>query len=155
MSQRSRRQDPYPWTWEMPLAVIVALLVLISFGVHLGRAVANVLAGCGWRFPSRVNLFNSLPVVLRGDAGAGLADLHGPAASPASLLMFVAATELILLAATVALIKLGLDRWGPGRMKGVATPGEAEKLLGVTRLRRSRRIIRPDLYGKRRQGLWR
>ena len=42
MSQRSRRQDPYPWTWEMPLAVILAVLVLISFGVHLGRAVANV-----------------------------------------------------------------------------------------------------------------
>ena len=28
-------------------------IVLISFGVHLGRAVANVLAGCDWRFPSR------------------------------------------------------------------------------------------------------
>ena len=155
MSQRSRRQDPYPWTWEMPLAVILAVLVLISFGVHLGRAVANVLAGSDWRFPSRGNLFSSLPAVLRGDAGAGLVDLHGPVASPSSLLMCVAATELILLAATVVLIKWGLDRWGPGRMKGVATPGEAEKLLGVTRLRRSRRIIRPDLYGKRRQGLWR
>jgi hypothetical protein len=155
MSQRSRRQDPYPWTWEMPLAVILAVFVLISFGVHLGRAVANVVAGCDWRFPSRANLFSSLPAVLHGDAGAGLVDLHGPGASPSSLLMCVAATELILLAATMALIKLGLDRWGPGRMKGVATPGEAEKLLGATRLRRSRRIIRPDLYGKRRQGLWR
>ena len=49
MSQRSRRRDPYPWTWEMPLAIISAVLVLISFGVHLGRAVANVLAGCDWR----------------------------------------------------------------------------------------------------------
>jgi hypothetical protein len=153
MSQRSRRQDPYPWTWEIPLAVILGELVLISFGVHLGRAVANVLAGCDWRFPRRGNLFSSLPAVVRGDAGAGLVDLYGPGASPPSLLMCVAATELILLAATVALIKFGLDRWGPGRTKGLATPGEAEKLLGVTRLRRSRRIIRPDLYGKRRQGL--
>ena len=154
MSQRSRRHDPYPWTWEMPLAVILAVLVLISFGVHLGRAVANVLAGCDWGFPSRVNLFTSLPAVLRGDAGAGLVDLHGPGASPSNLLLCVAATELILLAAAVALIKLGMDRWGPGRTKGLATPGEAEKLLGVTRLRRSRRIIRPDLYGEPRQGLW-
>src|SRR4029450_13641880 len=92
--------------------------------------------------------------VLRGDAGAGLVDLHGPVASPSSLLMCVAATELILLAAPVALIKLGLDRWGPQRMKGVATPGEAEKLLGVTRLRRSRKIVRPDLYGKHWHGGW-
>ena len=155
MSQRSRRQDPYPWTWEMPLAAILAVLVLISFGVHLGRAVANVLAGCDWMFPSRVDLFSSLPAVLRGDAGAGLVDLHEPAASPLSLLMCIGATELILLAATVVLIKWGLDRWGPGRMRGVASSSEAESLLGVARLRRSRKIVRPDLYGKRRQGVWR
>ena len=155
MSQRSRRQDPYPWTWEMPLAVILAVFVLISFGVHLGRAVANLLAGSDWRFPSRVNLFSSLPAVLRGDAGAGLVDLYGPVASPSGLLTCVAATELILLAPTVFLIKYGFNRWGPGRTKGLATPGEAEKLLGVTRLRRSRRIIRSDLYGKHRRGVWR
>jgi hypothetical protein len=153
MSQRSRRQDPYPWTWEMPLAVILAILVLISFGVHLGRAVANVLVGCSRRFPSRVNLFSSLPAVLRGDAAAGLVHLHGPGASPSSLLMCVAATELILLAATVFLIKLILHRWEPGRMRGVATSSEAERRLGVTRLRRSRKIVRPDLYGKHRRGV--
>ena len=155
MSQRSRRQDPYPWTWEMPLAVILAVVVLISFGVHLGRAVANVLAGCDWRFPSLVNLFSSLPAVLRGDAGAGLVDLHGPGASASSLVICVGATELILLAATVILIKLGLDRWGPRRTRGVATSSEAERLLGVARLRRSRKIVRPDLYGKSRHGVWR
>ena len=153
MSQRSRRQDPYPLMWEMPLAVILAVVVLISFGVHLGRAVANVLAGCNWRFPSRVNLFSSLPAVLRGDAGAGLVDLHGPGASPSSLLMCVAAAELVLLITTVFLIKFGLDRWGPGRMRGVATSSEAERLLGVARLRRSRKIVRPDLYRRRRQGV--
>ena len=155
MNQRSRRQDPYPWTWEMPLAVILAVVVLISFGVHLGRAVANVLAGCGWRFPSRVDLFSSLPAVLRGDARAGLVDLHGPVASPSSLLMCIGTTELILLATTVLLIKWGLDRWGPGRTRGVATSSEAERLLGVARLRRSRKIVRPDLYGKDRHGVWR
>src|SRR5215211_1828609 len=106
MSQRSRRQDPYPWTSEVPLAVILAVLVVIIFGMHLGRAVANVLAGCDWRFPSRVDLFSSVPAVLRGDAGAGLVDLHGPGASPSNLLMCIAGTELILLAATVVLIKL-------------------------------------------------
>src|SRR5215216_1924325 len=126
MSERSRRHDPYPWIWEMPLAVFLAVLVLISIGVHLGRAVANVLAGCDWRFPSRVDLFSSLPAVLRGEAGAGLVDLRGPGASPSSLLLCVGATELILLAAVVLLIKLGLDRWGPGRMRGVATSSEAE-----------------------------
>jgi hypothetical protein len=155
MNQRSRRQDPYPWTWEILLAVILPVLGLISFGVHLGRAIANVLAGCDWSFPGRVDLFRSLPAVLRGDAGAGLVDLDGPGAPPSSLLVCVCSTELILLATTVLLIKFGFDRWGPGRMRGAATLGEAEQLLGITRLRRSRKIVRPDLYRKRRQGVWR
>jgi hypothetical protein len=155
MSQRSRRQDPYPLTWEIPAVIGVAILILVIFGAHLGRAVVNVLAGCDWVFPSRVVLFSSLPAVLRGDAGAGLVDLHGPGASPSSLLMCIGATELILLTTTGLLIKCGLDRWGPQRMKGIATPGEAEKVLGITRLRRSRKTIRPDLCQKRRNGVWR
>jgi hypothetical protein len=121
MSQRSRRHDPYPWTWEIPLVTVLAILVLIIFGAHLGRAIANVVAGSDWRFPTRVGLFSSLPGVLRGDAAAGLIDLDGPVASPSSLLMCIAATELILLAVTLSLLKWCLDRWGPGRMRGVAT----------------------------------
>jgi hypothetical protein len=152
MSQRSRRHDPYPWTWEVPLVTVFAILVLIIFGAHLGRAIANVVAGCDWRFPNRVDLFSSLPGVLRGDAAAGLISLDGPVASQSSLLMCVAATELILLAVTVLLLKWCLDRWGPGRMRGVATAGEAERLLGVARLKRNRRIVRPDLYRKDRHG---
>ena len=81
MSQRSRRHDPYPWTWEVPLVTVFAILVLIIFGAHLGRAIANVVAGCDWRFPNRVDLFSSLPGVLSGDAAAGLIDLDGPVAS--------------------------------------------------------------------------
>jgi hypothetical protein len=77
MSQRSRRHDPYPWTWEIPLATVLAILVLIIFGAHLGRAIANLVAGSDWRFPNRVDLFGSLPAVLRGDAAAGLIDLDG------------------------------------------------------------------------------
>ena len=152
MSQRSRRLDPYPWTWEIPLVTVLAILVLIILGAHLGRAIANLGAGADWRFPNRVDLVSSLPGVLRGDAVAGLIDLDGPVASPSTLLMCVAATELILLAVTGLLLKWGLDRWGPRRMRGVASAGEAERLLGVTRLRRNRRIVRPDLYRKDRHG---
>jgi hypothetical protein len=152
MSQRSRRHDPYPWTWEIPLVTVLAILVLISFGAHLGRAIANLVAGSDWRFPNRVDLFSSLPGVLSGDAAAGLIDLDGPVASSSSLLTCVAATELILLTVTLLLLKLGLDRWGPGRMRGVASAGEAERLLGLTRLRRNRRTVRPDLYRKDRRG---
>ena len=148
MTQRSRRQNPYPWTWEVPLGVGVAVLALFALGVQLGRAVANGLTGTGWTFPTAAQLFESLPGVLRGDAGAGLTGLHGDVASESTLLVCVVGTELILLALSVFLLKLGLDRWGPGRIRGMATVGEAERSLGVSRLRRVRSIVRPDLYGK-------
>jgi hypothetical protein len=67
MSQRSRRNDPYPWTWEIPLAAVLGVLVLIILGAHLGRAIANVFAGLDWSF--RIGgSFSSLLGVVRGDA---------------------------------------------------------------------------------------
>jgi hypothetical protein len=150
MSQQSRRRDPYPWTWEVPVGVVLVILLVLAGGVHLGRAIANVLAGAGWSFSPLVDLFSCLPAVLRGDAGAGLTGISGHLSSPVILRVCVLATELMLMAVCVFLLKLALQRWGPGRMKGMASWGEAERLLGVSRLRKVRAVVRPDLYGKRR-----
>jgi hypothetical protein len=150
MSQQSRRHDPYPWTWEIPVGIALVILLVLVCGVHLGRGIANVLTGAGWAFPGRVDLFKSLPDVLRGDAGAGLDDHDGYMPSPATLWTWTVVTEVMLLAVCVFVLKMVLDRWGPGRMRGMASRGEAERLLGVTRLRKVRSVVRPDLYGKRR-----
>jgi len=150
MSQQSRRHDPYPWTWEIPVGVALVILLVLVCGVHLGRGIANVLAGAGWAFPGHADLFRSLPDVLGGDAGAGLDDLNGSRSSPATLWTWVVLVEVMLLAVCVFALKMILDRWGPGRMRGVASRGEAERLLGATRLRKVRSVVRPDLYGKRR-----
>jgi hypothetical protein len=150
MSQQSRRRDPYPWTWEVPMGVVLVILLVLAGGVHLGRAIANVLAGAGWSFPALVDLFSSLPAVLRGDAGAGLAGLNGDRPSLMTFWVCLAATELMLMAVCVFVLKVVLKRWGPGRMKGMAISGEAERMLGVSRLRKVRAVVRPDLYGKRR-----
>jgi hypothetical protein len=147
MSQQSRRHDPYPWTWEIPLSIALVILMVLVCGVHLGRGIANVWAGAGWAFPRRVELFRSLPAVLRVDAAAGLDGLNGPLPSPSAVLTWAVATEVVLLAVGVWLSKLVLDRWGPGRPRGMASRGEAERLLGVTRLRKVRSVVRLDLYG--------
>lgn len=47
MSQQSRRHDPYRWTWEIPLGIVLVILMVLVCGVHLGRGIANVLAGAG------------------------------------------------------------------------------------------------------------
>ena len=149
MSQRSRRHNPYPWTWEIPTCVVVAILLVMVCGVHLGRAIANLVAGTDWVVPERADLFSSLPAVLQGDAGAGIHGLDSRLASSTALWTYIAATELILLIACAVFLKMVLDRWGPARMRGMASPAEAERLLGVRRLRRVRAVIRPDLYGNR------
>ena len=152
MSQQSRRRDPYPWTWEIPLGIVLVILMVLVCGVHLGRGIANVWAGAGWAFPTRVELFRSLPAVLGGDAAAGLDGLNGSLSSPSAVWMWAVVTEVMLLALSVLVLKLVLDRWGPGRLRGMASRGEAERLLGVTRLRKIRTVVRPDLYGKSRDG---
>jgi hypothetical protein len=149
MSQQSRRHDPYPWTWEIPVGIALVILLVLVCGIHLGRAIANVLAGAGWAFPGRIELFRSLPEVLLGDAGAGLTGL-GHLPSPMTLWVCVVATELMLIAVCVFLLKAVLARWGPARMRGMATSAEAERLLGLRHLRKVRAVVRPDLYGKRR-----
>ena len=146
MSQQSRRHDPYPWTWEIPLGIALVILMVLVCGVHLGRGIANVLAGAGWAFPTRVELFRSLPAVLAGDAAAGLDGLNGSVSSPSAVWMWVIATEVMLLAVSVLLLKLVVDRWGPGRMRGMASRGEAERLLGVTRLRKVRPVPAGPLW---------
>lgn len=161
--QRERRRDPYPWTWEVPLAVTLAALFVIVIGVQLGRSVANLVAGAGWTwpdanagaFPSPIGtaFWTSLPGVLGGHADAGLPtrapdDLAGRGLVWGTL----ALTELALLVAAIWLGVWGYQRWGPGRMRGMATATEAEKLLGVTRLRKVAGIVRPDLYGKHAPG---
>jgi hypothetical protein len=111
MSQQSRRRDPYPWTWEIPLGIVLVILMVLVCGVHLGRGIANVLAGAGWAFPTRVALFRILPAVLRGDAAAGLDGLHGSMSSPSAVRMWVVATEVMLLALSVLVLTLVVDRW--------------------------------------------
>ena len=150
-SQQARRRDPYPWTWELPLGVVVAVLLVAALAAHVGRAVANRIAGAGWAFPNRADLFTSLPALLAGDAAAGLPETTGPVATADALLAWVVVVQLLVLTAVLVALKVMFGRWGPGRMRGMASRHEAEQLLGRSRLRRNAPTIRPDLYPTRRR----
>lgn len=148
--QRSRRHDPYPFTWEIPAAIIVSSLLILVLGIHIGRAVANLLAGAGWGWPDRKELFSSLPGILGGDSGAGLPRSLRGGAGQTALWTSIGAFELLLLILLGWAFKIGLDRWGPHRVQGMATRAQAEQMLGRTRLRKASAVVRPDLYGKQR-----
>ncbi len=148
VSQRERRADPYPLTWEIPAAVFAGSLLALVLGVHLGRGLANLAAGAGWAWPVPTVLFSSAIGVLHGEPGAGLHDVT-PLAPPEALLAWVFAVELIVMVAHVVLIWLCLHRWGPNRTLGVASVDEARRLLGRQRLYTAGKVIRPDLYGRK------
>ena len=150
--QRSRRTNPYPFTWEIPLAQGLAALLLLLLGLQAGRSTANMLAGNGWHFVNRAKLFSSLGGIFDGDAAAGLANISDPAGG-GLLWACIGFLELVVLVASMVALKWGLDRWGPGRLQGMATRSEAEALLGTTRLRKHAKVIRPDLYGSSKEGI--
>lgn len=144
--QVERRQNPYPLTWEIPAGILATAALLFVLGVHLGRALANWSADAGWHWPAPTALFASLPAVLGGDADAGLDHALPAAASTGEVLGWVVAAEILVVIGLAAAAAYCLRRWGPGRLKGMATAAEAEAALGLSRLRRVRRVIRPDLY---------
>lgn len=147
--QQSRRGNPYPFTWEIPLGVLLAVVSLLVCGAQLGRTLANLITGSGWVFVPRERFFTSLLGVLSGDPRAGLGPLAHPASAVATW-AWIAAVEGILVAGCAVAGKAALDRWGPTRVLGMATRHEAERLMGRTRLRKSATVVRPDRYGPER-----
>jgi hypothetical protein len=147
--QTERRHTPYPFTWEIPAGTAAVAALLLVLGVHVGRAVANWSVGGGWRWPVASSLFSSLPAVLGGDADAGLGSALPTAATPDQVMGWVIAVEALVMILGLVIAIYSLRRWGPGRLKGMATPTEAEASLGLSRLRRVRHVIRPDLYTPR------
>lgn len=148
--QRERVEDQYPWTWEVPFALVCGLVGVGVVACQLGRSVANLFAGAGWRWPTPDRLVSSVPRILAGDAAAGLPGVH-QAASATTLWGWLTVVGLLMITATAVACLLAWRRWGPGRMRGVASVPEAHELLGVDRLYRVRHVVRPDLYPPGRQ----
>lgn len=147
--QQDRRANPYPWTWEIPTAVALMVVLVMTLAVHAARAIANAVAGAGWQLTVREELFTSLPGLLGGDAGAGLFGPSSRYASAGALWVWIVLTEVVVLVVVVLVLRWGLAQWGPGRVQGMATATESEQLLGISRLRRNAAIIRPDLHSKK------
>ena len=164
--QRERLKTPYPWTWEIPAAVTFVVLFGIVVGIQAGRTIANLVAGAGITWPAAGSaidgsgvavpspigaaFWTSLPGVLTGDAAAGLPTPLPDELAPSWLVWAaVSGVELLFLSLATWIGVKCYTRWGPGRMRGMASAAEAEQLLGLSRLRRVSALVRPDIYGKK------
>jgi hypothetical protein len=135
MLQADRRRDPYPFTWELPLGAFAVTLSLAGLGVQFGRAAAHWQAGAGWAWPRGRALLTSIPAIVTGHPTAGLEPQPSVVVGAAAVSGWIAVFETLLALALFATAILILRRWGPARLRGMATPAEAEATLGLRRLR--------------------
>lgn len=151
MSQRERRRNPYPWTWEPTAGVLTVLGLVVLVGLQTGRTLANGAATGRWRIAPVDTWATTVPALLAGDAAAGLESQPDVTAPPVVLWTLTGLVELLLLALTVLALRWGWRRWSPWRPHGFADPGDVERVLGLQRLRRTAHLIRPDLPHTRRR----
>jgi type IV secretion system protein VirD4 len=149
-SIRRERRDALPLTWELPAAAALAWVAVAAMLLPAGRGAAAWLTGAGWVWPENgAGLTASLAGLLTGHLAAGLttADATGlPASSPVYVVVVLA--EVVWLIVSLLAVGFWWRTWGPGMRQGLADRAEVEKVLGLSRIRRDRRVIRPDLYGK-------
>lgn len=142
------RADVGPSTWEIPAAFGLTWLVAAALILPGGRGAAGALFGGGWVWPQGSHaLVAAVGGLFTGDVAAGL--VVGDAAllpSAAVVYAVIAAGQLLLVAGTVWAGLWWRRTFGSGSRTGMADRGEVEAVLGVSRLRAARSLIRPGLY---------
>jgi len=140
-----------PLTWELPAAAGLAWVAVAGVLLPAGRGAASWLTGGRWLWPrTGAGLSASMVGLLTGHPGAGLAPVVAAGLPTAGVVYLLLA---LVQAAWLIVSLLALLRWwrtwGPGMRQGLASRGEVDKVLGRSRMRRDRALIRPDLYAKR------
>jgi hypothetical protein len=134
---------------EVVLVVLAGVLLFLALAALIGLASASALFGGGWVWPSDNDTIGQvLAGLLTGEPGRGL-PMQLQARVPGSVAVYssVASAELLMIAAAGTAAALFWRYHRPGDARGgMATRSEAQQVLGRSRLRQARTIIRPDLY---------
>jgi hypothetical protein len=147
-----RRRDPQPMGqgWEVAVAVIGGALLGFGLAALCGLGAASALFGRGWVWPHGTDTIGHvIGGLFSGHPGRGLDPRQaGLVAGPTAVYLCVAVCELAIIVASVIGGVLVARYRRPGDARGgMATRSEAEQVLGISKLRGARDIIRPDLYG--------
>ncbi len=147
-----RRRDPQPMGrgWEVAVAVVGGVLLAAALAALAGLGLASLLFGGGWVWPHGSDTAaHVLGGLIAGHPGRGLPAAQARlAATPAAVYGCAAGCELALLAASITGgVLIARYRRPCDARGGMASRAEAKRVLGVSRLRTAKTIIRPDLYG--------
>ena len=148
--QRRRNPQPIGQGWETAVAILGSALLVLGLTALCGLGAASALFGRGWVWPHGTTAMGHvIGGLLAGHPGKGLDPRQARlVAGPVTVYLCIAASELTAIAAAITGAVLVTRYRRPGDARGgMATRGEAEQALGMSRLRAARQIIRPDLYG--------
>ena len=152
MNMQAQRRDPQPMSrgGELALVTAASALLLLALSALVGLGLASAVWGTGWVWPHGSDTIGAvLGGIMGGHPGDGLpGPLRAHVPGRAVVYSAVAGTELLLLTltGTAGVLYWRYHRPGDAR-RGMATRAEAEQVLGLSRLRSTKAIIRPDLHG--------
>ena len=147
---QQRLRDPQPMSrgGEVAFVVLAAALLLLAVAALAGLGASGALVGGGWIWPHGRDLIGQvLGGLLTGHPGQGLT-AQERARVPGRVAVYgcITVAELVLLTATGVVAVLFARYHRPTDARGgMATRPEAQQVLGRSRLRQARRILRPDL----------
>lgn len=147
----SRRRDPQPLSqgWEVPLLVLIVAVAGFGAAALVGQGAVAVVAGGGWVWPSGEGAAaRGVAGLLSGRPGLGLT-AGEVARLPTAWAIYVgvAVAEAVMVALTTGTVLFARRRWLPNDpRRGLASRAQAAEVLGASRLRRERTVMRPDLF---------
>ena len=133
---------------EVALVALAGVLMLLGMAALAGLGAAAALAGGGWVWPHGSDTIGAvLAGLLSGHPGRGLPpELAARVPGPVAVYSGVAGAELaMVVVATVGGVLFWRYRRPGDARRGMATRSEAAQVLGRSRLRAARAVIRPDL----------
>lgn len=144
------RRDAVPPTWQLPAAAALAWLSVTAMLLPASRGAAWWLTGRGWAWPETGGaLMVSVKGILSGHPNMGSSATRLSALPPVALVyLVVMVAQVAWIALSLLVLRAWWRTWGPGMCVGLADRTEVEKVLGLSRMRHDRSVIRPDLYAK-------
>lgn len=147
--QRLRDPQPLARGGEVAFVIVAGALLLLGLAALTGLGAAAAVFGAGWVWPDGVDQIGQvLRGVLSGHPGWGLPEsLQEGVPGRAAVYSCIAVSELVMLSVvgTTGVLFWRSHRPGDAR-RGMATRAEAQQVLGRSRLRRARHLLRPDLF---------
>jgi hypothetical protein len=151
-TERSRRDrfatNPVPWTWEIPVAMILAGLFVVLITPLVVQGLVGWLAAGEFAWPTN-QLPDAYAALCHGRFGAGLRRSLAVEMPPNSVMWLLTVLgEALVLGAAVVVGPRMRDLTGANSRHGLATAAQAAEALGLPRLRKGAAVIRPDLYAR-------